>query len=212
MKLFGYWRSSATYRIRIILALKDIAYEYTPVNLLEGAQKSDAHLSRNPQGLVPALMTDDGGVLTQSLAIAEYLEERFPTPALLPVDIEERARARAIAAAIACEGQPFMNLRIQKYLKQDHGFDADAMEEWLNRWSGGALRAVEQLLKPDTPFCTGDEPGFADAFLIPQVFGCQRFGVDLSETPRIVEIFNRCNALAPFARAHPENQPDAAGR
>jgi len=208
MKLFGYWRSSATYRVRIALQLKALDYEYEPVNLLKGEQSSPAHLKRNPQGLVPAFETDEGAILTQSIAIIEYLEERYPETPLLPADSAGRARARAISAIIACEAQPFMNLRIQNYLKSECDFDEAAMKEWLQRWAGGAMESVEKLIGAGG-FCVGDQPGMADAFLIPQVFGAMRFGIDLSRTPRIVEIFNRCNEMEPFKRAHPQTQPDA---
>lgn len=210
MKLFGYWRSSATYRVRIALELKGLAYDYEPVNLLKGEQQSPAFLKRNPQGLVPAFETDEGAILTQSTAIIEYLEERYPETPLLPADAAGRARARAVAAVIACEAQPFMNLRIQNYLKNEREFDAGAMKEWLARWTGGAMASVEALVDRDAgKFCVGDSPGFADAFLVPQVFGALRFGIDLSKQPRLREIVERCNALEPFIRAHPQNQPDA---
>lgn len=210
MKLFGYWRSSATYRVRIALELKGVDYDYEPVNLLKGEQRSPAHLGRNPQGLVPAFETEEGGILTQSTAIIEYLEERYPETPLLPADSEGRARARAIAATIACEAQPFMNLRIQNYLKEEREFDAGAMNDWLQRWTGGAMASIEALIGADKgKFCVGDRPGMADAFLVPQVFGALRFGIDLSKQPRILEIYERCNAMEPFIRAHPKNQPDA---
>ena len=130
MKLFGYWRSSATYRVRIALHLKGLDFDYEPVNLLKGEQQSEGFLKRNPQGLVPALQTDEGAVLTQSLAIIEYLEERYPENPLLPADTDLRAKARAIAAVIACEAQPFMNLRIQSYLKEQREFDAAAIKDF----------------------------------------------------------------------------------
>ncbi|MGD9801238.1 MAG: maleylacetoacetate isomerase [Parvularculaceae bacterium] len=210
MKLFGYWRSSATYRVRIALHLKGLDFDYEPVNLLKGEQHSEGFLKRNPQGLVPALQTDEGAVLTQSLAIIEYLEERYPEKPLLPADTDLRAKARAIAAVIACEAQPFMNLRIQSYLKEQREFDAAAVKDWLDRWTGGAMRSVEALIADGGgAFCVGDRPGMADAFLVPQVFGALRFGVDLSQTPRIKEIYERCNAIDAFVKAHPQNQPDA---
>ncbi len=210
MKLFGYWRSSATYRVRIALEIKGLEYEYEPVNLLKGEQQSPTHLKRNPQGLVPAFETKEGHVLTQSTAIIEYLEERYPETPLLPADSERRAKARSIAATIACEAQPFMNMRIQNYLKEKAEFDPAAMKEWLQHWSGGAMASVEALIGDNNePFCVGDRPGMADAFLIPQVYGALRFGIDLSKQPRLVSIFNRCNAMTPFIRAHPQNQPDA---
>lgn len=210
MKLFGYWRSSATYRVRIALELKGVGFDYQPVNLLKGEQRAPAFLARNPQGLVPALQTEEGATLTQSTAIIEYLEERYPETPLLPADAHQRAKARAIAATIACEAQPFMNLRIQTYLKEEREFDAAAMKAWLDRWTGGAMASVEALLAGDDgAYCVGDRPGMADAFLIPQVFGALRFGIDLSKLPRIMAIFERCNRQDPFIRAHPQNQPDA---
>ncbi len=210
MKLFGYWRSSATYRVRIALELKGASFDYQPVNLLKGEQRAPAFLARNPQGLVPALQTEEGVMLTQSTAIIEYLEERYPETPLLPADAPQRAKARAIAATIACEAQPFMNLRIQTYLKEEREFDAAAMKAWLDRWTGGAMASVEALLAGDaSSFCVGDRPGMADAFLIPQVFGALRFGIDLSRLPRIMAIYERSNRLDPFIRAHPQNQPDA---
>jgi len=209
MKLYGYWRSSASYRVRIALQLKALDFDYEPVNLLKGEQQSPAHLKRNPQGLVPALETEEGRILTQSTAIIEYLEERYPETPLLPADAVQRARARAIAATIACEAQPFMNLRIQKYLKDECDFGAEAMTSWLDRWAGGAMGSVEALIARDGAYCVGDTPGMADAFLVPQIFGALRFGIDMSKTPRIMEIYERCIKLDPFIRAHPQNQPDA---
>ncbi len=210
MKLFGYWRSSATYRVRIALALKGIDYDYEPVNLLKGEQKSAAYLSKNPNGLVPTLITDDGAALNQSLSIMEYLEETFPDPSILPRDPVGRAQARAIAATIACEAQPLMNLRIQKYLKEEASFDDNAVKDWLNRWPGSAMAAVEKMAAEKAgAFCVGDAPTMADACLVPQWFGALRFGVDLSGLTRLNEIYERCIALPAFEKAHPLNQPDA---
>lgn len=210
MKLFGYWRSSATYRVRIAMELKKLAFDYEPVNLLKGEQRSAAFLSRNPQGLVPALQTEDGAVLTQSMAIIEYLEERYPETPLLPENAAERAKARAIAAVIACEAQPFMNLRIQTYLREEREFDAAAIKDWLDRWTGGAMASVEKLIEGSKgPFCLGAAPTIADAFLVPQVFGALRFGIDLSGRQKLLAIHEHCNTLDAFKRAHPQNQPDA---
>ena len=210
MKLYGYWRSSATYRIRIILALKGLSYDYAPVNLLAGDQTGDAYGARNPQRLVPSLETDDGATLTQSLAIAEYLEERHPDPGLLPDDLTARAHARMIACIIACEAQPFMNLRIQKSLKADHDFSGEDVATWLQRWGGGAMTAAEALVeKTMGAFAVGEAPSLADAFIVPQVYGARRFGIDLTATPRLVAIEAACNRLDAFRAAHPDNQPDA---
>lgn len=192
------------------MELKGLDYVYEPVNLLKNEQSSPEHLKRNPQGLVPAFETEEGYILTQSSAIIEYLEERYPETPLLPADSRGRARARAIAAIIACEAQPFMNLRIQSYLKNEKDFDDGEMKDWLQKWTGGAMASVEKLICDQKgEFCVGDAPGMADAFLIPQVFGALRFGIDLSYAPRITNIYERCNAMAPFIRAHPQNQPDA---
>jgi maleylacetoacetate isomerase len=210
MKLYGYWRSSATYRVRIAMEVKGLDFAYEPVNLLKGEQRSADFLKRNPQGLVPALETKEGCILTQSIAIIEYLEERYPETPLLPADAERRAKARAIAATIACEAQPFMNLRIQTYLKEEREFDAAAMKDWLNRWSGGAMNSVETLIENEPgPFCLGDRPSVADAFLVPQVYGAMRFGIDLSQAARIRAVYDHCAGLDAFRRAHPESQPDA---
>lgn len=212
MKLFGYWRSSATYRVRIALALKGVDYEYSPVNLLQGEQHKPEYLARNPLGLVPALETGDGEIITQSLAIIEYLEETIPAPSLLPDTPLERSRARAIAATIACEAQPLMNLRIQKYLKEAGGFDAAAISGWLNRWPGSAMAAVEKMAaSTHGKFCVGDTPTIADCCLVPQWFGALRFGIDVSQFQLLNKIYNHCETLPAFQKAHPSAQPDAPG-
>ena len=211
MKLFGYWRSSATYRVRIALALKEIDYEYCPVDLLKGEQRTDSYLAKNPAALVPALETDDGAIVTQSLAIMEYLEDAAPQPSIMPDDPVARGHARAIAATLACEAQPFMNLRIQKYLKEQIGLDADAMSAWLNHWPGGAMAAAEKLVAAyGGEFCVGDKPTIADCCLAPQVFGALRFNIDMSAMPRLQSVYERCMSLPAFEKARPENQPDAA--
>ncbi len=210
MKLFGYWRSSATFRVRIALALKNISYEYAPVNLLKGEQTSDAYLAKNPTGLVPTLLTDDGALLTQSMAIIEYLQEIHPKPSLLPGGPIARAHARAIASTIASEAQPFGNLRIQKYLRDTGGFDDAAMTEWMNRWPGGAMAAVEKMLSRTAgDYCVGDVPGLADCVLVPQVFASLRFKVDIAGLTKVNEIYERCLKHPAFIKAHPDNQPDA---
>ena len=210
MKLFGYWRSSATYRVRIALALKGLSYDYEPVNLLAGEQRTPEHLVLNPQGLVPALMTDDGAVLTQSLAIIEYLEEAYPEKPLLSSDPILRAKARTIATTLSSEAQPFMNLRLQKYLKGDLSLDDNGIKKWLNTWPGGAMTAVETMIAETAgEYCIGDEPGLADAFLTPQWFGAARFGVDMAPFKKANEIFEHCQKHPAFIKAHPQNQPDA---
>lgn len=210
MKLYGYWRSSATYRIRIVLALKEIPFEYHPVNLLKAQQSSKEFLANNPQGLVPALETDDGHILTQSTAICDYLEELFSERSLLPGTAVQRAQIRAVTAAIACEAQPLMNLRVQNYLKNEGGFDAEQMSHWLETWPGRTMRDVETLIAGRSgPFAFGEVPTLADAFIVPQVFAATRFGMDMTACPRLVAIADHCNTLSAFKIAHPANQPDA---
>lgn len=210
MKFFGYWRSSASYRVRIALALKGLSYDYQPVNLLKGEQLDPAYLARNPAGLVPTLETDDGALLVQSLAIIEYLEETHPEPALLSGGPIARANARAIASTLASEAQPFGNSRLQKYLKTERGFDEAAMKEWMNRWPGGAMAAVEKILaRTAGDYCIGDVPGLADCFLVPQMYAALRFGVDASKLSKTNEIYERCSKHPAFMKAHPDNQSDA---
>ncbi|MFC2952052.1 maleylacetoacetate isomerase [Marinicaulis aureus] len=210
MKLFGYWRSSATYRVRIALALKNLSYDYEPVNLLKGEQRSDAYLDKNPTGLVPTLVADEGALITQSVAIIEYLEEVHPDPSLLSGNAIARANARAIAATLACEAQPFGNVRIQNYLKNERGFDADAMKDWMNRWPGGAMAAVEKMLaRTAGDYCVGDVPGLADCVLVPQVYAAKRFGVEIGALSKLNEIYERCSKHPAFVKAHPDNQLDA---
>ena len=202
-RFYGYWRSSATYRVRILFALKGLNYAYTPVNLLKNEQRSPEYLAVNPLGLVPTLIAPPGATLTQSLAIAEY-------PALLPADPVMRARARAIASVIACEAQPLQNLRVQKYLREDAGLDDAGVQAWLDRFVGGAMRAAEAMLEESAgDFCVGNTPGLADAFLAPQVYAAQRFKVDLAGLDRLISIYERCAAHPAFVKAHPDNQPDA---
>jgi maleylacetoacetate isomerase len=210
MKLFGYWRSSASYRVRIALALKGLAFDYEPVNLLKGEQKSDAYLAKNPLGLVPTLATDDGAMIVQSLAIIDYLEDIHPDPTLLPGGPVARANARSIAATLACEAQPFGNLRIQKYLREEHGLNDDAIKKWMNRWPGDAMASVEKMVaRTAGDYCVGDVPSLADCCLVPQMYGALRFGVDVSAMAKLNEIYERCLKHPAFEKAHPDNQPDA---
>jgi maleylacetoacetate isomerase len=210
MRLYGYWRSSATYRVRIACALKGLDYAYQPVNLLKGEQTGAAYRRVSPQGLVPALVTADGETLTQSLAIIAYLEETNPNPPLLPATPVLRARARAIAMAIACEAQPFGNLRMLNYLKDEVGFDDARRLDFLNRFPGAALRSVNAMVEHTAGrFCVGDAPGLADCFLVPQLYAARRFNVDLSGCEALLTIDAECAKLEAFRRAHPDRQPDA---
>ncbi|MBF8222531.1 maleylacetoacetate isomerase [Halomonas sp. 328] len=210
--LYGYFRSSAAYRVRIALNLKGLAHDQAPVNLVKGEQRGEEYLARNPQGLVPALVTDDGVRLTQSLAICEYLDERYPDPALLPADAAGRARVRALAQSVACEIHPLNNLRVLKYLTGELGLDEAAKMTWYRHWIAEGFAALEAQLSREAgsgDFCHGDTPGLADLCLVPQVFNAERFECDLAPYPRIRRIVANCRALDAFAQAAPEAQPDA---
>jgi maleylpyruvate isomerase len=213
MRLYSFFRSSAAYRVRIALELKGLAYEIVPIHLLRegGEQLRPDYLARNPQGLVPALEVD-GRVLTQSLAIIEYLEETVPNPALLPDDPFARAKVRAIALAIACEIHPLNNLKVRTYLRDELKAPEPARTAWYRHWVETGLRAIETMVAGPGPaprFCLGGAPTVADVCLVPQVANARRFGCDLSLCPTLVAIDAACRALPAFARAAPENQPDA---
>ena len=213
MKLHTYFRSSAAYRVRIALHLKGLDYEAVPVHLVRGGgeHRQPAYLGLNPAGLVPAL-EDAGQVLTQSLAIVEYLEETHPQPALLPAAALDRARVRAIAQAIACDIHPVNNLRVLQYLTRELGASEEQKNAWYRHWIGVGLQAVEAMLAGDArtgAFCHGDTPGLADCCLVPQVFNARRFGCELSAMPTVLRIADRCAGLEAFRRAAPEAQPDA---
>lgn len=212
IRLYTYFRSSAAYRVRIALNLKGIDYQAVPVHLVRdgGQHRSADYLALNPQGLVPALAVD-GQVLTQSLAIMEYLDETHPDPALLPADPLGRARVRAIAQAIACDIHPINNLRVLQYLGGTLGLDQAAKDAWYRHWIETGLQAVEAMLDSDQrtgAFCHGDQPGLADCCLVPQVFNARRFNCDLSALPTIVAITETCENLEVFNQAAPARQPD----
>jgi maleylpyruvate isomerase len=211
MKLCGYFRSSAAYRVRIALNLKGLAVEHVPVHLLRdgGQHKLPAHLARNPQGLVPSLELDDGTMLTQSLAIIEYLDAIHPMPRLIPSDPVLAAKVRAVALAIACEIHPLNNLRVLNYLKFPLAQPQEQIDAWMKYWMlDGGLEAIEGLL-PGDPFCFGNAPTLADCCLIPQLFNARRFTIDFSHLPKICSIEAACADLEAFALAHPSKQPDA---
>lgn len=209
MILHGYFRSGAAYRTRIGLNLKGLPYQQLTVDLRTGAQRDPAFLARNPQRMVPALEVD-GRVLTQSPAILEWLEEAHPRPALLPADPFDRAQVRAMAALIACDVHPLNNLRVLKALRGDFGADQAVVDAWAGRWITAGLTALEALVqRHGRGFCFGDAPGLADVHLIPQLYSARRFNVDLTPWPGLAAVEAACLALAPFADAHPDRQPDA---
>jgi maleylacetoacetate isomerase len=210
MKLFGFFRSSAAFRVRIALNLKGLAHEDAFIHLRRGDQRGGDYLAVNPQGLVPALETD-GHTLIQSMAIVEYLDETHPDPPFLPPDPAGRARVRALAAIVACDIHPINNLRVLRYLSRPLGHDQAAIETWYNYWIASGFEALERLLAADRrtgAFCDGDRPGLADISLIPQVVNSERCRLDLSPYPTITRIYATCMKLDSFAAAHPNNQPD----
>lgn len=212
MLLYGYFRSSAAYRVRIALNLKGLAYDQTFVHLARLEQLAESFAAINPQKLLPVLKTDSGQLLTQSLAIIEYLEETHPQPALLPKDPLERARVRALALAVACEIHPINNPRVLRYLTGKLGVSEAQRDDWYRHWVEEGLQAVEQMLvsSPQTGrFCHGDSPTLADLCLVPQVANGRRFKADLSGCPTVVRIDAECQKLKAFADAAPANQPDA---
>ncbi|MCB1332789.1 MAG: maleylacetoacetate isomerase [Roseivivax sp.] len=207
----GYFRSSSAHRCRIAFNLKGLEYDFVPVHLRDGVQKSEAYRAKNPQALVPTL--EVGGLtLTQSLAILEWLDETYPEPPLLPADRNLRARIRAFAQVIACDIHPLQNLRVLQYLGATFGADQAAKDAWCQRWIGDGLAACEDLMARDPAHGTyafGEAPGLADICLVPQVFSARRFGVDLTALPRVRAVFEACMDLAAFADAAPAKQPDA---
>ena len=210
MKLYDYFRSSAAYRVRITLNLKGLDADRVFVHLVRdgGEQKQSAYLMHNKQGLVPALMLDDGEVLTQSLAIMEYLEETYPEPAILPAPALDKARVRALAQIVACDIHPLNNLRVLNYLKVPLQHDKNAVGEWYRHWIVSGFEAIEQMICGGD-YCFGTAPGMADICLIPQIFNARRFKTDMSPYPRILAVEAACNKLDAFANAHPDRQPDA---
>jgi maleylacetoacetate isomerase len=212
VKLYGYWRSSSAYRARIACEIKGIQVESVPVHLVRegGEQYSDAFLAVNPEGRVPALVDGDV-VISQSLAIIEYLDETQPGPRLLPDDASGRARVRSLAQIVASDVQPLQNLSVLKYLTGTLAVDEPAKLTWIRYWIARGFRAMESKLSdPETgDFCHGDAPGLADCFLVPQVYNALRYECPMDDYPRLHAIYTRCESLPEFQRAAPEAQPDA---
>ncbi|MGE4243916.1 maleylacetoacetate isomerase [Ramlibacter sp.] len=210
MKLYNYFRSSASFRVRIALALKGLEYEYLPVHLVKGEHKADAFARVSPSKLVPVLETDGGELLGQSMAIIEYIDETHPQPPLLPGEAVERAHVRALAQLIACEIHPLNNLRVLKYLVRDLKVDEEAKNTWYRHWVREGLEAFERELArlPASKFSFGDAPTLADCCLVPQIFNGQRFDVNFDGLPRTMAAFDACMALPAFQKAQPSSCPD----
>jgi maleylacetoacetate isomerase len=213
MRLYGYWRSSAAWRVRIALNLKGLQWESVPVHLLRdgGEQRKAPFLQLNPQGLVPVL-EDGDAALTQSLAIIEYLEETHPAIPLLPAEPAARARVRSLAQLVACEIHPLNNLRVLQYLRDALGLDEAQRNTWYRHWVDEGLAALEARLAHEPGcgrFCHGDTPGLADCCLVPQLYNARRYGCGLDAYPRLLRIEAACNALDAFKSAKAEAQPDA---
>jgi maleylpyruvate isomerase len=207
MILYGYGLSSASYRVRIALALKNLPYESIAKNLRAGEHRMAEYLQINVQGFVPALALDDGAVLTQSVAIMEYLDEIYPTPPLLPADPVARARVRALTQVITSDIHPINNLRVLRYLEDKLSVDKESRDTWYRHWVAVGFDALERWLVRDTAtgrFCHGDSPTLADICLVPQVFNAHRFAVDMNPYPRILAIDAACRELAAFQTAAPD--------
>ena len=210
MELFNYYRSSASYRVRIALALKGLDYDYKSVHLAKNEQFQESYAAVSAARLVP-LLRDGDQILTQSLAIIEYLDETHPTPPLLPATPAERARVRALALDIACEIHPLNNLRVLRYLVRDLKLSEDDKNRWYRHWVETGLEAVErQLASSPSRYCHGEVPGLADCVLVPQIFNARRFDCRLDHVPQVMRVFDACMALDAFERTRPEACPDAA--
>lgn len=220
MKLHTYFRSSASYRVRIALQLKGLPYDSVPVHLVRGEQKTAAYASHVGDALVPALVTDEGHWLTQSMAIIEYLDETYAATPLLPKDALGRAHVRALAQMVACEIHPLNNLRVLKYLVHEMGVSDEAKTGWYAHWVRSGLEAFERQLAlldaerkagglSPSQFCWGNTPTLAECCLIPQIFNAQRFNVNLDGLPRLMAVVESCTALPAFQQAHPSACPDA---
>lgn len=210
--LYTYFRSSASFRVRIALNLKAVAYDPVVVGLPTGEQSAEPYLAINPNGLVPTWVGAEGPVF-QSLAIMEYLDETYPNPPLLPGTALDRARIRGLAQSIACEIHPLNNLRVLKHLKRELKQDDDGVNTWYRHWCNVGLSALERQVKAEAAtgkFMHGDTPSLADCCLVPQIFNAKRYDVDLSPFPKLMEIFDRCMSLEAFDLAQPSKQPEAS--
>ena len=212
MKYYGFWRSLAACRVRIALALKNIKAEEISVNLMQGEQLKPEYRAVNAQAVVPALVLDDGSTLFESMAIIEYLDETHPKPPLLPKDPKGRARVRALAQIVACDGHPLIVPRIRTYLEKDLNVDEAARTRWCQHWINEALKFVEAHLSKEKEtgrYCHGDAVSLADICVVTQVFGARFFNCDTAGVPTVMRIFNECMKLEAFDKSHPLKQPGA---
>ena len=209
MQLYNYFRSSASYRVRIALALKGLDYDYLPVHLPRNEQFAESYAALSPARLVP-LLKDDDTLVSQSLAIIEYLDETHPEPPLLPRDPAGRARVRALAYDVACEIHPLNNLRVLRYLVHDLKLSEDDKHRWYRHWVETGLEALErQLAAAPATYCHGEQPTLADCALVPQIFNARRFGCRTDHVPQVMRVFDACMKLDAFERTRPEVCPDA---
>jgi maleylacetoacetate isomerase/maleylpyruvate isomerase len=211
MQLYSYFRSSASFRVRIALALKGLPYDYVGVHLPKGEQSQPAYAGMSPAQLVP-LLRDGDASLTQSLAIIEYLDETHPAPPLLPADAPGRARVRALALDVACEIHPLNNLRVLRYLVREMGVAEERKDAWYRHWVESGLAVVERRLRAEAGtgrYCHGDTPTLADCVLVPQIFNARRFDCRLDHVPTVMRVFDACMALDAFRAAQPSACPDA---
>lgn len=209
MILHSYWRSTTSFRVRAALNLKGLAYDVAPVDLLAGEQRETDYVALNPGAGVPTLVLDDGTVLTQSMAILDYVEATWPSPALLPPDPLARARVLAAAHTLALDVHPVNNLRVVKHLRDDHGISAERVTDWMRHWMTEGLIAYEAQLDPAATFSFGETPDLADFCLVAQLYNAHRWGVDLTPFPNIARIEASCLTVPAILAAHPDNQPDA---
>lgn len=212
MKMYGFWRSLASCRVRIALAMKGIPFEETPVNLMQGEQHRPDYVAVNPQAVIPSLVVDGGAPLFESLAICEYLDETHPQPPLLPKDPRGRARVRGLAQIVACDGHPLIVPRIRTYLEKELKLDEAARTRWCQHWVMEALNTVEAHLakeKQTGRYCHGDSPTLADVCVATQVFGARFFNCDTAGVPTVMRIFGECMKLPAFDKAQPLKQPGA---
>lgn len=207
--LYSYWRSTTSYRVRAALNLKGVAFDTVPVDLLAGDQHSDDHTALNPGRGVPVLVLEDGAVLTQSLAILDYIDTTWPTPPLLPAAPVSRARVLAAAHTMALDVHPVNNLRVVTHLREACGMDGDGAMSWMRHWMHEGFAAFETLVDNSTPFAFGDAPDLADLCLVAQAYNARRWGMDLAPFPNVARIESACLAVPAIAAAHPDRQPDA---